>query len=701
MEKKRGSLKVRLLLGIILPLIFIFSLLIVILNIQIKKNIQASIEENAIREMSIQATKVSYWLDSYKRWLKNICQDPDLPNTINTPELEKWLEAHCLKEKGGNLVCANLAGDAVLYRKEKQARFNIKTKSDYKAIIQNKFKDVFIGDAFVGQATKIPMIVMSNAVLKGNNIVGLINTGISIESLNEFANDGKITDDSIPWIIDRNGLVLAHPSDEIRLKIPFQEFDSKLGYKGYKKLESKIISSKESGLGVVWDNAGNENIIIWAPIQGTPDWTIGIIIPKNNFIKLSNKISYMLILFLLGAVIILSIIIMLVLQKELKPIKNAVLALKNIAEEDSDLTVRLPIKGNDEITDLSKYFNQTIEKIGITIKDVLENTNTMTKIGQTLSGNMTETASAINQVSANIEGVKSQILNQSTGVTETSATMEEIIRTIHSLDKRIANQVETLQTLIMVIKNSDQTTAETHNILNKNDELIESLVDESSRGKEVITNSEHEVKKILDESGTLLEASSIIQNIAAQTNLLAMNAAIEAAHAGDAGKGFAVVADEIRKLAEESSSQAKMITTSLKNLSTEIGGISTASSNIGENFMSIFDKVNQVKQRSAGIMKIAETRQMQSDKLLHLIESIEGVTNEVKDGSSEMLKGGEQVAKEMRKLDELTRVISDSMNEMAVGASQINQAVQEVNNLTQQNKTSIDRLSDDVNKFKV
>ncbi len=422
-------------------------------------------------------------------------------------------------------------------------------------------------------------------------------------------------------------------------------------------------------------------------------------IEMNNILRENIKTSIILgiVIMLLSAFIFVFAIVRMIIHPIIKTTNH----LKNIAQGEGDLTARIPLKGNDEITDLSKYFNQTIEKIGRTIKDVSKNTTEMTRTGETLSSNMSETASSINEISANIDGVKNQIINQSTGVTETSATMEEIIQTIHSLDERIANQVETLQSLITIIQESNRTTGETHNILNKNDELIESLVEESSQGKEVITNSEHKVKKILDESGSLLEASSIIQNIASQTNLLAMNAAIEAAHAGDAGKGFAVVADEIRKLAEESSSQAKMITTSLKNLSTEIGGISSSSSNIGESFMSIFDKVNQVKQRSAGIMKIAETRQEQSNKLLHLIESIDGITNEVKDGSTEMLKGGKQVAIEMRKLDELTRRIGDSMNEMAVGATQINQAVQEVNDLTQHNKESINNLSEEVNKFKV
>ncbi|ERJ93294.1 hypothetical protein HMPREF9193_00967 [Treponema lecithinolyticum ATCC 700332] len=83
------------------------------------------------------------------------------------------------------------------------------------------------------------------------------------------------------------------------------------------------------------------------------------------------------------------------------------------------------------------------------------------------------------------------------------------------------------------------------------------------------------------------------------------------------------------------------------------------------------------------------------------IKNINSVTVEVSDGSAEMLKGGEQVAEEMHKLDDLTRVISNSMNEMAAGAIQINNAVQEVNEITQRNKHSIENLSNEVNKFKV
>ncbi len=562
----------------------------------------------------------------------------------------------------------------------------------------------FVSEPFPDSITDKMLMTFSIPIYNKNQIIAVFNVYVDGFWLSKHIEDIKVGDTGYCYIIGKTGNEIADGVVDnykfIRDKWnTVKEAEKNSDFKPLAKIEKKTLQKNAQGFGTYqWFDgmaiAGYANIDLTG-------WGLIIRAPVHEFMYTIVAMKKTLEIFGFAILVIVLIVIFIIANSMVKPVQKVSKALKNIAQGDGDLTVRLPLISNDEVTEVSIYFNETMEKMNSSIKLVMDNTGNMEQIGETLAGNMVETASSINQISANIEGVKGQVLNQSAGVTETSATMEEIIRTIHSLDLRIANQVDTLQKLISIIHESDTTTSETRNILSKNDELIAELVDQSSAGKTVVTASEQEVQKILAESGSLMEASSIIQNIASQTNLLAMNAAIEAAHAGDAGKGFAVVADEIRKLAEESASQAKVITASLKNLSTEIESVSKSSSNIGESFASIFEKVNQVKNRSVGIMKIAETRKEQSEQLLSLVENVDGISNEVKDGSAEMLKGGEQVAEEMRKLDELTRIITDSMNEMASGATQINNAVQEVNDLTQQNKESIKNLSEEVGKFRV
>ncbi|AGT43038.1 methyl-accepting chemotaxis protein [Treponema pedis] len=355
----------------------------------------------------------------------------------------------------------------------------------------------------------------------------------------------------------------------------------------------------------------------------------------------------------------------------------------------------------DEFGFLMKELNEFQSITSDLLNEIIRETNNLTVLGNTLAVNMSETAASIRQINTNIDGVKQQAITQAASVTETAATIEEMIRTIKQLGSGIESQVKSITEASFSIEQMTLNISSVTQMLEKNSDTIKTAHEQTINGKRGARATNEIVAQIAEKSGSLLEAGLVIQNIASQTNLLAMNAAIEAAHAGEAGKGFAVVADEIRKLAEESNIQGKQIGTVIKESLQIIEKITAAGNNAEKIFDDVYELVNGLTERESKILSAMHEQENANREILQAVKNINSVTEEVKNGSEEMLNGGEQAAQEMYKLDDLTKIITNSMNEMADGAAQINNAVEEVNGISQKNKAGIKALAEEVGKFKV
>ena len=687
-------------------LLIIFGLLLII-AVAVQGTVATIMGQRAIRQkvathLMDKASDTAQIIDAKVLIFLQLLEDLAGMSSIRNPSIPIWDKMAILKKEAARndrileLDIADMQGnfysvDGHIYDVRERPYFKVASSGEN-----------FVSEPYIEKASGKLVNTLAVPIYDENrNIIGILTADAPGTRLSDDIDDITIGKTGYCFILGLNGTTIAHKNRDLVINQDnFQETaKTDESFASIANFAKKAMAETVSSVGYYNFN-GLDNIGSYATMQ-TTGWTVIVRAPIEEFMDEVNTLSYSMIALGVILLIVALIFVLFIARAMVQPVRTVVDALKNISQGEGDLTVRLPLIGNDEVTELSEYFNQTIAKIGSSIKAVESNSRTMRDIGDELASNMTETASAVNQISANIEGVKQQTLTQAASVTETASTIEEIIRTIENLNGSIETQAASVAQSSAAIEEMVANIDSISRTLEKTDTVIKDLASATSAGKDTLVSSGNITQTIAEESGSLMEASNVIQHIASQTNLLAMNAAIEAAHAGEAGKGFAVVADEIRKLAEESSAQGKSITSTLKNLGSEIETLSSASKTVEEKFNSIFTLSEQVKQMSARLTEAMREQGNASKEVLAAIRDINSVTVQVSDGSSEMLKGGNEMAKEMHKLDDLTRVITDSMNEMAAGASQINNAIQEVSQITEKNRESIGNLADEVKKFKV
>ncbi|MDR3123488.1 MAG: methyl-accepting chemotaxis protein [Treponema sp.] len=448
------------------------------------------------------------------------------------------------------------------------------------------------------------------------------------------------------------------------------------------------------------DESGVRYYMTGASVQGG-GYRVVLALPESVLYGTILIIERIAMIILATTIVIVFLIAFFLSARITGPIVTTTLTLKDISEGEGDLTRTVDVHSKDEIGDLARYFNATLEKIKNLIMAIKKQTVSLFDIGNELADNMTETASAINEITANIQSIKDRVINQSASVTETNATMEQITVNIDKLNDHVDRQSASVARSSSAIEEMLANIQSVAQTLVKNSANVKDLIDSSEAGRTGLQGVAEDIQEIARESEGLLEINAVMQNIASQTNLLSMNAAIEAAHAGEAGKGFAVVADEIRKLAENSGEQSKTISAVLKKIKDSIDKITKSTDGALKNFEAIDGGVSIVSDQEEQIRNAMEEQSAGSRQILEAVGQLQEATQLVKGSSAEMREGSRQVIQEGRNLELATQEITNGMNEMASGADQINVAVTRVNAISGDNKDGIDVLVREVAKFKV
>lgn len=395
------------------------------------------------------------------------------------------------------------------------------------------------------------------------------------------------------------------------------------------------------------------------------------------------------------------VFVLAIMKVFIRPIMRITSNFRDISEGEGDLTARLTVSGSDEIAQLSEYFNRTLEKIRTAISHVKTNANGMQALGESLAGNATNTASDISHIITNIDGVNERIAAQSDGVNQAADAVNTITENISQLDSMIEKQSASVSDASSAVEEMIGNIESVNSSMDKMAESFTLLAKNTDTGVTKQKDVNARIQQIEEESKMLHEANLAISNIASQTNLLAMNAAIEAAHAGEAGKGFAVVADEIRKLSETSSQQSKTIGLQLGSIKDSISSVVVASTEASSAFAMVSGKLSETEQLVQQIKGAMEEQQEGSRQITDALHRMNDSTGEVRRASKDISARTEFILDEMQKLRSSSETMRQGVEEISNGAHRIGESGTELARNSNDVRDAIEDISSQISMFKV
>lgn len=553
-----------------------------------------------------------------------------------------------------HLFVADKNGTIFTDSNEKTLKINIKDRDYFKKAISGQFN---ISDTIISKVDGKAIVTFATPVKDENGqVISVMVNSVYVDYFSKYLNSTKINASGYMYLVDSQGLVLAHPVKENIAKPSSSEI--------IKTAVAKLKSGEKLSTSIgTYTYKGVAKIQSYDVIPDT-NW---IISSTSDVAALNSAVNSMLksILIITLLAVLLSIIIGEIISRKITtPINKLAGIMENASK--GDLTVKSDITSKDELGALSNSFNTMAENIKSLIGNINSSMNTVAATVDTL----VETSDS---TSLSIEDVANTVQQIAEGSSHQSETVEKVVEKATNL----GNEIDKLNSYSKDMKTSSD---EIVSIDLSSKEVLQKLVDKTIQNDTAVGNVYDIIDELRVSSSNIGAITEAISGISEQTNLLALNAAIEAARAGESGKGFAVVAEEVRRLAEQSSDSAKEIEKIVTDIQSKTNDavkiVADVKNYVADQAAAVDETGNIFEKISKNITNIASKIENVNKALLSMNSSKEDVINDIQNVSAVT----EETAASSEEVSASTEEQSAAMQELAGSVNKLEQMIQDLSN---------------------